>query len=424
MSTVQQTGAGNKELGISRDSEVTIPSCTIEDVDRALFTLFSEDLDLFYKQEGAVVRVPVIFATGERFAILSRNKPLRDDSNTLILPLISIARTGMAKDMTRGMGTNQSSPITIKRRLSKDDPVYQRVINKEALQNQDDRVSNSHKITPGLTGSRGAGTLPGEIATRRPQAKTKSFYRNGRLLQPNIGNNIYEIYELPNVQYYNATYEITFWTQYTQQMNDLLMSFMSSSHTNGRLTFRIETPKGYYFVAFLEGGFNPGNNFSDFTDDERLVRYSFSMVVPAYILAPDFEGASNPIRRFVSAPQISFDMTAVNAPIAQIQVVPVASGDLTKYILNDLNPVTEPLPGQVIAGKATTKGGDYYNNSSIGGTTSGRTTVEVVRRYKDPVTEEVKEEVLPFKTRNQRKGETVYRAQLTDDLGTILVVSE
>ena len=424
MSTFQQTGASNKELGISRDPELTIPSCTVEDVDRALFKLFSEELDLFYKQEGSILRVPVIFATGERFAILSRNKPLRDDNDALVLPLVSIARTGLAKDLTRGMGTNQSSSITIKRRLSSNDPAYQRLVNREALQNQDDRVSNSHKITPGLTGSRGSGTKPGEIATRRPQAETRAAYRLGRLLQPAVGNNIYEIYELPNVKYYSATYEITFWTQYTQQMNDLLMAFMSSSHTNGKLTFRIETEKGYYFVAFLEGGFTPGNNFSDFTSEERLVRYSFSMVVPAYIVAPDYEGSSNPIRRYVSAPQISFDMTAVGAPIVQTTIVPVASTDLNKYLLNDLNTAKDPLPGQVIGGDATTKGGDYYDNSTVGGVTSGRSTVEVIRKYTDPVSGEAKQEILPFKSRNQRKGETVYRAQLTDDLGTILVVTK
>ena len=92
MSTFQQTHATNEQKGLSYDSEFLIPTCTVEDVDRALFNLFDVDLDLFYKHEGAVVRVPVVFATGERFAILSRNKPLRDKNDTLILPLVSIAR--------------------------------------------------------------------------------------------------------------------------------------------------------------------------------------------------------------------------------------------------------------------------------------------------------------------------------------------
>ena len=131
MSTFQQTHVSNDDMGISKDPDFTIPSCTIEDVDRALFSLFDKDLDLFYKHEGAVVRVPVVFATGERFAILSRNKPLRDANDTLILPLVSIARTAITKDMSRGAATNQAAPVTIKRRLSPKDAAYQRIMNKE-----------------------------------------------------------------------------------------------------------------------------------------------------------------------------------------------------------------------------------------------------------------------------------------------------
>jgi len=421
MSIFQQTGAKIQELGRSIDTDFTIPSCTIEDVDRALFNLFNTDLKLFYKQGETIVRVPVVFATGERFAILSRNKPLRDANNTLILPLISIARTGIDKDVIQGMGTNQANKIVIKKRLSKDDPRYQRLVNKEALENQDDRASNSHLIG---TGSRGDGTQPGQLATRRPQAITPDAYRLGKLLKPSVGNNIVEIFEIPNAIYYKATYEITFWTQYTQQMNHLLMSLMSSSHTGKRMTFRIETDKGYFFVAYLAGALSPNNNFSDFTDSERIVKYSFSLDVPAYIVSPDFEGSTNTISRYVSAPQVSFDMTAVYAPLQSVQVVPVASANQDAYLLNDLGTADEPLPGQSIVAKSTTEGGAYYDNASLGDTRSGRYPVEVVRTYRDPVTDEVVKEVLPFKSRNQRQGETVYKAQITDDLGTILLTSK
>lgn len=420
MSTFQQTHKSNEELGISTDPEFTIPSCTIEDVDRALFKLFNADLDLFYKKDGAVVRVPVIFATGERFAILARNKPLRDDNDTLILPLISIARSTIQKDMSRGTSTNQAAPVTIKRRLSEEDPVYQRIINKEALTNQDDRAHKSHKIGS----SRGQGTQPGKIATRRNLPTTNSSYRSGKLFSKHGSNNIYEIFELPNVKYYTATYDITIWAQYTQEMNDIIMSFMNSPHTGSKISFRIETDKGYYFVAYLDGDLTPGNNFDEFTDGERIVRYSFSMSVPAYILNPKYEGSRNQIRRFVSAPQISFDLATVNAPLTQKQRVGVPSGNPADFTLSHLDAEDEPSPGQSIGGTGQANVGNRYNSAAIGGTTSGTPTVEVIRSFKDPVTGDIVNEVLPFKQRNQRKGETVYQAQLTDDLGTITVVPE
>jgi len=292
-------------------------------------------------------------------------------------------------------------------------------MNKEALQNQDDRASSAH-----ILGSRGEGTKPGEIATRRNLGVTSPAYRSGRLLEQTGKNNIYEIFELPNVKYYTATYDVTIWTQYTQQMNDLVMAFMNSPHTGSKITFRIETEKGYYFVAYLDGELTPGNNFDEFTDSERIVRYSFTMSVPAYIINPDYNGSRNEIRRYISAPQISFDITAVNAPLNAKNIVGVPSGKPKDYVFGDLGTEDEPLPGQSVAAPSVADVGDYYDNASIGGAQSGRTTLEVVRKYRDPVTGEAVTELLPMKQRNERKGETVYQAQITDDLGTISVVPE
>ena len=66
-------------------------------------------------------RVPVIFATGERFAVLRRKKPLRDKAGALILPLVSIMRTDINQKPDGGMGPGQGGPSIIKKKLSKDD---------------------------------------------------------------------------------------------------------------------------------------------------------------------------------------------------------------------------------------------------------------------------------------------------------------
>ena len=69
-------GTGHDGQNVAVDE--FLPSCTIEDVDRALFNLFNVDVPLFYEFENNINRIPVIFATGERFAVLRRKKPLRD----------------------------------------------------------------------------------------------------------------------------------------------------------------------------------------------------------------------------------------------------------------------------------------------------------------------------------------------------------
>ena len=75
--------------------DFTLPSCGIEDVDRAVFKLFNEQIPLFYKIKDNTEKIPVIFATGERAFILRRNKPITDNNGALILPLVSILRTGL-----------------------------------------------------------------------------------------------------------------------------------------------------------------------------------------------------------------------------------------------------------------------------------------------------------------------------------------
>ena len=112
-------------------ASIEIPSCGIEDIDKAMFNLFNKDLPLFYELEGERKRVPVIFASGERFALLKRKKPLRDRNGTIILPLISITRTGLENNPSKGVADNQMLPHIIKRKIAPEDAAYQQLINKE-----------------------------------------------------------------------------------------------------------------------------------------------------------------------------------------------------------------------------------------------------------------------------------------------------
>ena len=63
-----------------------------KDIDRAIFNLFNEKLSFEAESNGKLQKVPVIFASGERFALTRRKNPIRDKNNALILPLISILR--------------------------------------------------------------------------------------------------------------------------------------------------------------------------------------------------------------------------------------------------------------------------------------------------------------------------------------------
>ena len=188
---------GDKSIGLGYDGsavpeDLIVPSCGLEDVDRAMFNLFDKDLPLIYRlKDGTARKVPVIFATGERFAITRRKEPIRDKNGAIIVPLITISRKSIEQQSQKGIEMGDIGTIDIKRRLSKDDPLYQRLVNSLNLEN-------------------------GGIDSRREQLNRPGRMSNGRLLEPNLGAGLYETISIPVPKFLTATYEITLWTQFVQ----------------------------------------------------------------------------------------------------------------------------------------------------------------------------------------------------------------
>ena len=327
--------------------DIYVPPCTIEDVDRSVFNLFEKQIPLQYVHKKKTKRIPVIFATGERFAVLRRKKPLKDKNNALILPLVSIMRTGVSQEVAHGMATSETQTITIKKRISKESETYKRLLN-NVFKNMDEAADSGHR-----DGVRGAD--PGTLATRRSSSGASVDSRQGRLLTPSLSNNIYEVYTIPPVKYFTTTYDITFWAQYTQQMNDMITALMSSYQDNNRRTFKLETDKGYWFVGFTDADMAPGNNYDDFTDDERLVRYNFTMRVGGYMVLPEFPGSKTGIRRTISAPDITFDVTSAG-DIASEWFPPLVSGNPEDYLFEDVMTTSDSYPGSAIG---------YSGNSAL-----------------------------------------------------------
>ena len=78
--------------GDNPPEDFEFPSIGIEDIDRTVFKLFDKKLNFQTTQKKESKKVPVVFASGERFALTRRKNPIRDKNNALILPLISIIR--------------------------------------------------------------------------------------------------------------------------------------------------------------------------------------------------------------------------------------------------------------------------------------------------------------------------------------------
>ena len=279
--------------------DFNIPSCGIEDFDEGLMNLFSNEIgfqskEINTKSGSLQLSVPfVVFATGERFANVKKLKPVRDTNNALILPAIAIRRTGIEQtdqDIT-GRGINQmTGNLVIKRRLDSTDRDYQTLINKTLLKNRNDVLSSERDESSSVKNS-----VP---------------LQQGMLLDDmeSIGDKIFEIISIPSPQFVTAKYEITFWTIHEQHMNYLIET-MFASFLPQRRGFKIQSSKGYWFLADLDESFSSEENFDDFTEEKRLIQYKMSISVKGFLLSlNDKPGNVNGIKRTISAPFISFDI--------------------------------------------------------------------------------------------------------------------
>lgn len=331
--------------GFNVPDNFSIPSAGIEDVDRALFDLFDKKLAFEVKVNEQTTKVPVVFAAGERFALTKRLKPIRDRNNALILPIIAIKRTSIGHKTEQEVGGTaisfrQTGDYIIRRRLDPQDPNYQNVINKLSIKNQDNVTSRKHfsltDISPGQFAE------PGTFVSRRngPGIKFGSGNLETPMAESNLGNNIFEIITIPYPQFVGLNYNVVIWTQYMSQMNQILETMMMKFDGQGH-EFQISSNKGYTYTAFVQGPFGTNDNFDEYTNDERIIKMSFDIKVPAYILAPRHPGLGTPFRKFQSAPVVNFGIYDIATQIAEEPVDPHSEARINRFILSDVTHLKE-----------------------------------------------------------------------------------
>ena len=102
-------------------------------------------------------------------------------------------------------------------------------------------------------------------------------------------------------------------------------------------TWRLDTPKGYWFMASVDGNaYNADLNADDYSQTERLIRYKLVIKVQGYALASSVAGGPVPIKRYVSSPVISFQ-AGISADVEL-----AGSGDVVEPFLGADDP-TLPL---------------------------------------------------------------------------------
>jgi hypothetical protein len=275
--------------------EIEIMPSTLETIDFAVYDYVNERLDLSTMTNKGFKKVPIIWVATERAFQIKENRDLRDPEETLILPLITLERSSVNKDLAK------------------------RVI--------------PYANIPAVNDAQG-GTIT--MARRINQKKTAEFqnniarrkYNNGQVAGlgyaqntfPKIVNEktVYETITMPLPVWVSVSYEISIRTEYQQQMNDLTTPLLREGGLNS-MPRRLERD-GHKFEAFIRGGFSNNSNVGQLEMELRLYETTVSMEVLGYLIGngPNAE-----------KPKVVIRENAVEVKIPREHVI---LGDIDEYL--------------------------------------------------------------------------------------------
>lgn len=222
-------------------------------VDESVKNYFEKKIHLTVDSQDGPRVVPIQFATGERWSMSREKKGVRDKNGTLILPLVSIQRINIERNPSLAAMAQEVDHVTISSNPSpKNSILQQNYVNKQRQ---------------------------GLVVNVKPQV-------------------VQELTTVPFPDFCLMTYEVTFWSSYHNHMNEMLQKVFYSYDYADSFVIPIDydgkNPRGRdssrYFTAFREGDLPSESNYEEFTDAERIIKYSYIFKVSAWlILSPKDE---------------------------------------------------------------------------------------------------------------------------------------
>ena len=274
------------------EEQVYLPS-TLENIDYAIYDFF-QDLNISTTTNEGFKPVPLSWVGAER-AYNRKDRNWTDDESfimksdlqgAVIYPTITIERKGIVKDKTkRG---SFFSPLDRAREIGKSDIVIARRIV------QDDT---------------------NKFATADAYRKSKGIFdKNFKRKNKKV---VYETITMPIPTYLEINYELECFTEYQQQMNDIVAYLVDA--TNNSNYFTVGRNRHSY-ECFLQSDFTIDNTITDLGEEERTFHTAVTIKVLGYI------NGAGPNE---SLPKITKTQNAVEVKIGRERVVLDIDNDTT-----------------------------------------------------------------------------------------------
>jgi hypothetical protein len=90
----------NRALQRKREDKIQDVSVSLMDMDSTIMYYFENVIKPTVVENGETIKVPIMYASPERWAAVQNQGFMRDAKRQIILPVIAFRRTGMEKDDT------------------------------------------------------------------------------------------------------------------------------------------------------------------------------------------------------------------------------------------------------------------------------------------------------------------------------------
>ena len=198
---------------------------TLKDVDTAVLNHVKNVMRPKIREANETIDVTVMYGNEERWKSVRKRGVMRDKNNSLLLPLIMLKRT------------------TVER-------------NTELLQGMEHDVKRQY-----------AEVLRTSTWSKKNRYDRFAVQTGNQPIKQNI------LTTMPN--FVNITYEFILWTNFIEQMNPLIESFVEQNYTYWGDTV------DYKFLSTIDSI----SDASEMTvDTERIIKSSFSVITKAYLL--------------------------------------------------------------------------------------------------------------------------------------------
>ena len=270
-------------------SEIGMLSSTLEDIDYAMVSWLKDDLNLSARSNDGFKRVPVLWQAPERAFQIKHRRELRDDSDGIILPVVSVERTNIEKDPAK-KGSYQANRYSDKRN------------------GRAGRFVIARRIVPDKT--RNFAVVNNTRRENYTSGTEQRYY-------PRTNNKVViQTLSIPIPIYVSVDYKILIKTEYQQQMNDLMSPFMTRT---GQINSFVMKRNGHSYEAFIQQGFTHNNNIGALGEDTREFTTEIMINVLGYLIG---EGIND------DRPLVRIEENAVEYQFPQESTVPAGNFNL------------------------------------------------------------------------------------------------